>query len=149
MKFKFITPSDPYYKDEQMLRWEVLKKPQGIPPQYIDVMQENKSFHLIAIENKQIVGCVLCHQQGLAEGKIYDLVLDNPYDLPTEKGFGRKMLHRLEDFLQQKGLEHIYVLAKKEETDFFSQMGYKFEDEPFEEYGITYTKMGKKLLLSA
>lgn len=146
MKFKFITLSDPYYKDERMLRWEVLEKPQGIPPDFIKSSLEEKSFHLIALENKQLVGCVLCHLQSTTEGKIYDLVLGNE---GGAKGFGRKLMGKLEEFLQQKGLSHVYVLAKEEEVNFFSHLGYALEDKPFEEYGVTYLKMGKNLLLSA
>ena len=37
MKFRFITTEDPEHTKEQMLRWEVLLKPQGIPPEDAEI----------------------------------------------------------------------------------------------------------------
>jgi N-acetylglutamate synthase-like GNAT family acetyltransferase len=146
VKFRFIKLSDPYYKSERMLRWEVLEKPLGIPPDFSSSFQEEKSFHLIAIEKKEIVGCVLCHPLSATEGEIYDFVCSCE---GVDRSFGRKMLSRLEEFLLQKGLSHIYVMAKEEEVDFFSRMGYAFEDPPVESSFKTGKRMGKTLLLSA
>ena len=99
MKFRFITFSDSCYKEERMLRWEVLEKPLGISPVFECSLEEKKSFHLIAVDENQLVGCVLCYPESDTEGKIFDLVVGD-----QKKGFARQMVSKLEDFLQRKGI---------------------------------------------
>lgn len=144
MKFKFITLSDPCYKDAKMLRWEVLDKPLGIPPEGETSAQEKKSVQLIALDKNNILGCVLCYPLSESEGKIFDFVLAD-----EGKGLGRQLMHKIESYMQDRGLSHLHVLAQKGEEAFFRSLGYAVEGDPFEEYGISYQKMGKKLLLSA
>jgi ribosomal protein S18 acetylase RimI-like enzyme len=79
MKFKFIKLTDPYYRDELMLRWEVLRKPLGMPPGSELQPEEKDSFHLIALEKKQLVGCVLFHPESQTEGKIFQMALSEEY----------------------------------------------------------------------
>ena len=146
MKFKFITLSDPYYYDERMLRWEAIEKPKGLAPGSEKCEEEGKSFHLIALEAKQLVGCVLCYPESKTHGKIFHLALSNEY---KGKPFGRQMFARLEEFLSEKGFSDVHVLAKEESTDFYSLLGFHFEGEPFEEYGEVYHRMEKTLLASA
>lgn len=144
MKFRFITLSDPYYKDARMLRWEALEKPMGIPPEVVLSTEEKTSIQLVALEKNHIVGCVLCHPQSEKEGKVFDFVLSK-----EGRGFGRQMMSKLEEFLQRKGLSYLYVLAKEDHCDLYSHLGYSREGDSFEEYGVRYQKMGKHLLLSA
>ena len=49
MKFKFITLSDPYYRDELMLRWEVIEKPKGLPPG-LETLSEEEIKEVISKE---------------------------------------------------------------------------------------------------
>ncbi len=144
MKFKFITLSDPYYKDARMLRWEILEKPMGIPPEITLSSEEKASIQLVAVEKDHIVGCVLCHPQSEKEGKVFDFVLSD-----EGKGFGRRMMSKMEEFLQRRGLSYLYVIAKEDNCDLYSHLGYAREGESFEESGIRYQKMVKHLLLSA
>jgi predicted GNAT family N-acyltransferase len=51
--------------------------------------------------------------------------------------------------MQDRGLSKLYVLAQKGEEAFFHSMGYSVEGDSFEEYGISYQRMSKQLLLSA
>ena len=146
MKFKFITLSDPYYRDELMLRWEMVEKPKGLPPGFEISGEEKESFHLIAVEKKQLVGCVVCHPQSQTEGKIYHLALSEEY---RGQPFSRQMLSKMEDFLIHKGISHVHVLAVEEMRDFYSHLGFVSEEAPFEHFGISYQKMGKTLLASA
>ncbi|MES2199944.1 MAG: GNAT family N-acetyltransferase [Chlamydiota bacterium] len=141
MKFKFITRSDPYYKDARMLRWEALEKPMGIPPEVVLSPEDKTSIQLVALEKDHIVGCVLCHPQSEKEGKVFDFVLTK-----EGRGFGRQMMSKLEELLQRKGLSYLYVIAKEDLCDMYSHLGYSPEGESFEEYGVLYQKMGKYFL---
>ena len=146
MKFKFITISDPYYREELMLRWEVVEKPKGLPPGLERISEEKESIHLIALEKKQLVGCIVCHPESETEGKIYHLALSDEY---KGKPFSRQMLLAMEEFLIHRGIEHVHVLASKEMREFYSHLGFVPEGDSFDQYGVSYQKMGKTLLLSA
>ena len=69
MKFCFITPVDPAYQHELMLRWEVLFKPLGLPPGGEVEADEKKSLHLIALEKKKLVGCVVFSPESETAGR--------------------------------------------------------------------------------
>jgi len=146
MRFKFISLSDPYYRDELMLRWEVDEKPKGLPPGLETPSEEKESFHLIALEKKDLVGCIVCHPQSQTEGKIFHITLSDEY---KGKSFSRKMLSTMEEFLVDKGISYVYILAVEEMRDFYSHLGFVPEEEPFEVFGISYQRMGKTLLASA
>jgi N-acetylglutamate synthase-like GNAT family acetyltransferase len=144
MKFKFINQQDPYYQEERFLRWEALEKPLGIPPDFQSTPEEKNSIHLVAINKNKIVGCVLCYPISKEEGRIFDCVIED-----EKGGFARQMMHKLEEGLKKRGLSEVYVMAGEENQSFFSHLGYRSEGESFEEYGISYQKMGKKFLISA
>lgn len=121
MQFKFIHLSDPYYQAELMLRWEVLGKPLGLPPGQQQEKEELESIHLVALEQKKLVGCVLFHPEGEKAGKIFQLAFSEEY---RGRGFGRKMISTLEQFLAKKGISDLYVEAQEEAQGFFSSLGY-------------------------
>ena len=141
MKFKFINQLDPYYREERMLRWEALEKPYGIPPGFKSDREEKNCIHLIALDKKRLVGCAIYN---LEKGEIFDCVIED-----GKGGFARQMIHKLEEALQKKGLSDVHVIAQEENQSFFANLGYVLEGAVFEEYGIPYQKMAKKLLISA
>jgi N-acetylglutamate synthase-like GNAT family acetyltransferase len=144
MKFKFIKLTDPYYRDELMLRWEVLRKPLGMPPGSELQPEEKDSFHLIALEKKQLVGCVLFHPESQTEGKIFQMALSEEY---RGQGFGRKLISTLEQFLVKRGICHLHVFARQEIQGFFSSLGYFPEGDPIERFGSFHQKMSKHILM--
>ena len=146
MKFKFITLSDPYYRDELRLRWELVEKPKGLPPGLQILEHERESFHLIALEKRDLVGCIVCHPQSSTEGKIYDITLSDEY---KGQPFSRKMLTVMEEFLVHKGFSYVYILAVEEMRDFYNTLGFVPEEDPYVDFGISYQRMGKTLLASA
>jgi N-acetylglutamate synthase-like GNAT family acetyltransferase len=146
MKFKFISLSDPYYREELMLRWEAIEKPKGLPPgPHMLHEEEKESFHLVAIEKKRLVGCIVCYPQSETEGKIFHLAFSEEY---RGKPFSRQMLSTLEEFLMDKGICCLHVVAGMEMRDFYSHLGFAEEEEPFESFGSVFQKMRKTLVAS-
>jgi ribosomal protein S18 acetylase RimI-like enzyme len=140
MKFKFIAWSDPYYHEELMLRWEVVEKPKGLPPGFERREQEKMSFHLVALDKKKLVGCLVCQPHSDTEGEIFHFAMSEEY---KGKPFARQMLLALEEFLFQKGINHIYVMAEKADVDVYFHLGFSAEGTLFEQNGIYYQKLGK------
>lgn len=143
MKFKFITPNHAYYPQELMLRWEVLRKPLGLPPGSEVFDGENESVHLIAMEDKKIVGCVLFHPESKTSGRISQLALSEEY---RGRGFGRKLLATLERFLSTQGYNDLYLYAREDLQSFYAKAGYQMEGDPILRLGSFHRVMKKTLL---
>ncbi len=141
MKFKLITPEAPEYQAERMLRWEVLAKPYGIPPEAEILPEEKQSLHLIALDGKRIVGCVCFHPEGNT-GRIFEMAVSEEYQ---GQGFGRQLLHALEKMLVQRGIHVVYLYCRQETEGFYSLMGYQPEEDLIEKMGLKQRMMKKNL----
>ena len=146
MKFKFITPSHAYYRDELMLRWEVLRKPLGMPPGSEVLPEEMECVHLIAMDHKKIIGCVLFHPETTHSGRVVQLALSEEF---RGKGCGRQLITTLEQSLSKKGISDLYLFAREELQGFFERMGYHYDGETFERMGFPHRTMKKTLLADA
>jgi ribosomal protein S18 acetylase RimI-like enzyme len=142
MKFKLIKPEGPEYQAEQLLRWEVLAKPHGIPPEAEAFPEEQHSLHLIAIDGKRLVGCICFHPESINNGRIFEMAVSEEYQ---GHGFGRKLLHALEEMLIQRGIQAVYLFARAESEEFYSLMGYQPEEDFIVQMGFKQRMMKKNL----
>lgn len=142
MKFRFITTEDPEHTKEQMLRWEVLLKPQGIPPEMEMSPEEKSSLHLIALDRKNLVGCILFHPENETKGRLYHMALSEEYQ---GKGFGRKMISTLERSLAGRGIKEVYLETPQDRVGFYVRMGYQMEGNVQLKNGLLQQRMIKKL----
>ncbi len=142
MKFRFITTEDPEHTKEQMLRWEVLLKPQGIPPEMEMSPEEKNSLHLIALDRKNLVGCILFHPENETKGRLYHMALSEEYQ---GKGFGRKMISTLERSLAGRGIKEVYLETPQDRVGFYVRMGYQMEGNVQLQNGQLLQRMIKKL----
>ncbi|NDE82623.1 MAG: GNAT family N-acetyltransferase [Chlamydiia bacterium] len=145
MKFKFITPSHAYYRDELMLRWEVLRKPLGMPPGSEVIPQEMECTHLLVMVNKKIIGCLLFHPQTSTSGQIMQLALSEEY---RGQGCARKLLHALEQSLTTQGITDVSVEAREELQGFYHRLGFHYNGDVVEKMGSAYRSMIKNLLVN-
>ena len=143
MKFKFITPSHAYYRDELMLRWEVLSKPLGLPPGSEITAEEMECIHLLVMEEKKIIGCVLFHQESTDSGRIMQLALSEDC---RGKGCGRKLIAHLEQDLSRKGISNLYIYAKEDLEGFYQKLGYHSDGESFDFMEAPHRVMKKVIL---
>ncbi|MCX6989182.1 MAG: GNAT family N-acetyltransferase [Chlamydiae bacterium] len=144
MKCKFITPAHAYYRDELMLRWEVLRKPLGMPPGSEVIPEEMESTHLLVLHDKKIVGCLVFHPKSETSGQIMQLALSEDY---RGAGCARKLMHALEQSLSAKGIVDLSVFAREELQGFYQRMGFHYNGESVERMGSRYRLMSKNLLV--
>jgi ribosomal protein S18 acetylase RimI-like enzyme len=142
MKFRLITPEDREYSQELMLRWEVLRKPLGLPPGSEVFPEEKESLHLVALDKKQVVGCVLFHLEGEGAGRVYQMAISELY---RGRGFGRKLIAALEEELAKRGVKKIHLFSREDSVGFYLQMGYRPEGSLIEKWGILHQPMEKEL----
>ena len=129
MKFKFINPFHAYYADELMLRWEVLRKPLGLPPVLEITPEEVESIHLLIFVDKALAGCIVFHPEAPTYGKIIQLALSEEHQ---GLGLGRKLVHALEQELIKRGFSQISLSATHELQPFYEKLGYHLEKESCE-----------------
>lgn len=146
MKFQFIAPEGPDYEAERMLRWEILRKPLGLPPGSELDPEDPKSLHLVAIDRKQIVGCVCFFPESKEAGRIFQMALSEEYQ---GKGFGRKLLYALEVALAEQGFVLAEVVARQESQGFYRKMGYHPDGDAQLRFGISFQRMCKTLLVKS
>jgi N-acetylglutamate synthase-like GNAT family acetyltransferase len=145
MKFRFINMEDPAYPKELMLRWEVLRKPLGLPPGSEALPEEKDSMHLIALVGKQVVGCVLFYPESGTGGRVHQLAVSEEY---RGQGFGRQLIMKLEQTLIKKGFLDVYMYALLESVGFYQQLGYHSDGSLIEKNGVSHQFMKKNLLPS-
>jgi N-acetylglutamate synthase-like GNAT family acetyltransferase len=145
MKFKLISPSHAYYREELMLRWEALSKPMGMPPGSEVVADEMECLHFLLLDDKNIAGCVVFHPDSESSGQLIQLALAEKY---RSKGIGRKLMHYMELELAKRGISDIYLFAKDELQGFFEKMGYRFVGDAFENMGFNQRVMKKNVCKS-
>lgn len=124
ISFKFIKTSDPDYPRERALRWEMIHKPLGLPPGAEICPEDQGGLHLIALEKKEVIGCILFAPISDTKGQIVQLALA---ELHNHQGFGRKLLHYLEGYLFEKGFKELECRIKKDSLSFYEKLGFHNE----------------------
>jgi len=143
MKFKFIKTRNPEYYQEIMLRWEVQHKPLGVPPDPSLFPEEENSLHLVALEGKEVVGCVIYHPQKGKSGEMEPMTISPNF---RGVGFARKLIHFLEKALIKRGIREVVLFAREEAISFYHHLGYHLEQEKIEKYGVPHMAMRKTLV---
>ncbi len=140
IKFRFIAPNGPDYAAERMLRWEVLRKPLGMPPGSEKLPEEDQSFHLIASIGKKIVGCVCFFPETETNGRIFQMAVSEEYQ---GRGLGRQLFQTLERSLIKQGVRDVYLYVRSESEGFYQRMGYSGEGDLINRFGEMYRLMKK------
>lgn len=139
IEFKLIDTRDTMYNDELALRYELLRKPLGMPRGSEVFPFENKSLHLVAMERGKVIGCVLFKREKNT-GRLFAMAVAEKFQ---GKGIGRRLVSELEKHLITEGVQEIYLHARAHVTDFYKTLGYSIRGEPFIEVGIKHFLMKK------
>lgn len=142
MKFKIFQPPAPEHAAELMLRWEVLRKPLGMPPGSEVIPEEKECLHMIALDGRRVVGCVLFCPESTEKGKLFQMAFSEEYQ---GKGFGRKLIVAMEDALEKRGYKDIYLHAREDSEGFYQKMGYQPEGDLIKYFSIPHRLMRKSL----
>ena len=102
-----------------------------------------EGIHILVINEQKIVECVLYHTDSDSTGRIVQLAMSEEY---RGQGFGRKLIHALEQEMSKKGVTSIYLFAREEFQGFYERLGFHYEGESFERMGAPHKVMRKLLL---
>ena len=124
-------------------RWEMLRKPLGMSKDTIKDELEDRSFHLIAVnDKKEIIGRGRLHFNNGKEGQIRYMAVTNSIQ---RKGLGSEIVLELETIAKNEGIQEMVLNARVNAIDFYLSLGYKKKEPYKSDTGIPHITMRKKL----
>ena len=123
-------------------RWEMLRKPMGMPKDTLKDALEKEGHHLIALtEQNKIIGSGRLHFNNEKEGQIRYMAVDNSIQ---RKGLGSAIVLELESIAKKRGALEMVLNARENAINFYLSLGYK-KTKPYQsDTGIPNTSMSKK-----
>ena len=139
MKVKIIPIDDPLYQQERELRNKILLRPIGVPD-FGWEMHDKGSWHFVALENNNVVGCVVLTP--LNKMKTKAQLMQMAVDAPLQgKGIGKALVKELLKFSSENSIKEIEIHSRADVVPFYEDLGFKVFGDPFEEVGIAHRYM--------
>ncbi len=138
-----INLEDPLYQKERELRNKILLRPIGIPD-FGWEMNDAKSWHFVAMEQSELIGCVLLVplDKSFFKAQLIQMAVAISWQ---GKGAGRLLVKSLIAFAGSKGIKQIEIHSRTEVTSFYEQLGFQVYGEEFEEVGIKHQLLYLKI----
>lgn len=148
---RWITPGDDaeLYAGERRLRFEVLRRPLGMPPGSEENAAEARLSHCVAVDSAgpdgpdEVIGCVLWlgDDDGRA-GKLLQMAV-----APGRQGehVGARLVRELERHVASQGVGLVRMHARATAVGFYEKLGYEVYGEPFTEVGLPHRYMRRAL----
>lgn len=144
IKFIDVEFGSSRYQELLDLRYKVLLQPLGL--KFLDSYREEEAnfLHIGCIENStdELIGGLILVPLNNDEIRVMQVAVDVVHQ---GEGIGRKLIKYAEDVAKQIGYETIVMHAMLSVVGFYEKLGFKQEGNLFEEKGINFVKMTKKL----
>jgi N-acetylglutamate synthase-like GNAT family acetyltransferase len=103
-----------------------------------DTANDSNEFHLAAIEDEKVVGCVLLRPLNQSAIQLRQMAILDSY---RGKNIGAQLVTFAEHYAIQKGFSVIETRARKTALGFYSRLGYQsFENEFCDEHTLLMRK---------
>ena len=144
VQIKRIDLEDPLYQKERLLRNKILLRPIGIPD-FGWEKNDVKSWHFVAIDKLDLVGCVvLVPLDGQNEkAQLIQMAVDDEWQ---GHGLGRLLVDALLEFSKKMKFREIQVHSRSDITSFYTHMKFEIYGDEFEEVGVKHRHM--RMLIS-
>ena len=137
--------SNEEWENYLLFRWEVLRKPLGMSKESLVDSLEDKSFHLMGIDEKEnVIASGRVHFNSENEAQIRYMAVDNRF---KRRGIGSEIVDKLEKYATSKGAGIMVLNAREEAISFYSNLGYKEVCPYHSDTGIPHKTMKKSLLI--
>ena len=125
-------------------RWEILRKPLGMSKDSLADSIEDKSFHLMGIDDEEkVIASGRVHFNYENEAQIRYMAVDDSF---KRKGVGTEIVKELENYAQSKGANIMVLNARENAISFYLSLGYQ-EVGPYQsDTGIPHKTMKKNLV---
>jgi len=134
-----ISAKDPFYESERQLRNRILLRPIGVPDHAWE-MNDEKSWHFLAIENDTVIGCVVLFPLDGEKHKAQLMQMAVESD-QQGKGIGKLLVDELLNFCRAKNITEVICHSRSNVVEFYLKSGFEIYGEPFTEVGIPHFNM--------
>lgn len=137
--FKIVTIEldSALYQAERELRNEVLLRPIGIPD-YGWEMKDDESFHIVALRDGVVVGCVLLWPSEEGRGQLMQMAVAEE---AQGRGVGRMLVAGLVEKARERDLKTVFCHARADVVSFYWRLGFFPVGERFQEVGVDHQLM--------
>jgi GNAT superfamily N-acetyltransferase len=137
-----IERSDPLYTAARRLRWEVLRRPLGMPPGSEENPREAACRHLVAVEGGSVIACLIFDPCEPEAGRLMQMAVDPTWQ---RQGVGRRLVQALEQAAREEGRCRIWLHARESALVFYERLGYRAVGPVFTEVGLRHRRLEKTL----
>ena len=131
------------FKEYDLFRWEILRKPIGKSIESLKDEYEDSSYHQIGVIDNKIIACGRLNFNSDNEAQIRYMAIDENFQ---RKGIGVKIIELLEAEAKKKRINKIVLNARNHEIEFYAKSGYKaVRKYEGSDTGIPHTTMEKIL----
>ncbi len=132
------------YNELVELRYKILLEPLGL--KFLDSFrpEEANYLHIGCVESldDRLVGGLILAPLDDEKIRMMQVAVDTIYQ---GEGIGRELVKYAEKRAKEAGYSQIVMHAMLSVVSFYEKLGYQAAGDPFEEQGITFVKMVKKL----
>ena len=137
--------SNDEWENYLLFRWEVLRKPLGMSKESLADSIEDKSFHLMGIDEKEnVIASGRVHFNSENEAQIRYMAVDSRF---KRRGIGSEIVDKLEKYATSKGAGIMVLNAREDAISFYSNLGYKEVCPYHSDTGIPHKTMKKSLFI--
>ncbi len=139
ISIQLIDSKNDLYQLERELRNKILLRPIGIPDHAWE-MHDEKSWHFVAIENDNVIGCVVLVplDQEQTKTQLMQMAVETNQQ---GKGIGKLLVNELLAFSKSKGVKEVVCHSRDNAVPFYLNLGFEIFDDPFVEVGIQHYHM--------
>ncbi len=132
----------PLYAESVALRSEILRKPLNLEFEVAELIGERDAMHygLIDFCTYDLIACLYVKPTG-TKCRLKQMAVRENFQ---KKGFGKKLIKKVEKDLFLRGFESVELHARSSAIGFYESLGYQKEGDFFTEIGIRHIKMLKK-----
>ncbi|MES2479816.1 MAG: GNAT family N-acetyltransferase [Bacteroidota bacterium] len=122
------------------LREKVLRNPLGLSLYHEDTSGDHEDDIFIAIENEQVIACLMAKDLGKGVLKLRQMAVDGNRQ---GKGIGKLLMQEAEADAKNRGFNRIELHARQNAIGFYQQLGYTVYGDIFTEVTIPHLAMEK------
>jgi len=143
MTLAWVEWGSPEYREAIELRRVILRLPLGLDFTPEQLEEERDNYHLVAIKDGQIVGCLVLTPRSSEAIQMRQVAVSPEL---RSAGIGRAMILESERHAANLGYQEMMLHAREVSTGFYDRLGYQRRGDKFVEVGIPHFEMFKSLI---
>ncbi len=125
------------------LRYEIMRKPQGLDFSDDELQKEKDDILIGAFEDDKLIGCCLLTKIDSRCSRLRQMAVQKN---KQGMGIGESLMQFAENIARDKGYKILMMHARDTAIGFYEKYGYKIKGDEFVEVNIRHRVMEKRLV---